>query len=83
MHTPMIQNFPTQEEIKPLDDLHGLGLGDDRDIQQTVVRYGVGGLSVARGIAYADRHKAFVYRLRIDMEVHEEVGTLEEKQETG
>ena len=77
MNTSMIQKFTAEEKVYTFKKLGHFGRINYRGVEQTVIGYGVGGLSVSVGIADAYGHDFPLNEILVYANVHVVVHPLE------
>ena len=81
MHALMIEELSLYKEIDTFKKLRHLRVIDHRYIEQSIIWHSIRGLPVARRIAYTHRHYPALNHIRIDMDVHLVIQTLENHQD--
>ena len=81
MDASVIQEFSLDKEIESLKELCHFGMINHRYIQQAVIGYGIRSLSVALTVAHADGHDLTLDHIRIDLQLHLVVESLEDHQQ--
>ena len=66
----MVEEFAAHEEVEALDELRHAGMVDDAHVEQSVIRHGVGRLSVACSVADADGHHVALHGVGVYLQVH-------------
>ena len=77
MYALMIQELALHKEIDTLKELRDLWMIYHRHIQQSVIRHTIRSLPIARGIANTHRHHPALDNIRVDLDVHLVVQSLE------
>ena len=73
----MIKELATHKQIYSLKQLCHSGMIDHADIKQSVIRNGIGCLSITSSIAHAHCHDATVKVVVVDLDMHAVFKSLE------
>ena len=81
MHALMIEELSLHKEIDAFEELRHLRMINHRHIKQSIIRHGIWCLPIARCITDTHGHHPALNHIRIDMDVHLVIQTLENHQD--